>query len=469
MVLISYLRAALITTANIFLNGLTLGRYIWLEGRVRRGIFRNWGRQYRYRPLKFAQPTSEEEIVAIIQNSNRLRVFGSGHSFNSGVVSDETLVSLDKYSGVIWKDVEKKQMAVKGGTRIRDINRALLDEGWAFAALPSHDAQSIAGIISTDVHGTGRDWGFVSQSVVSLKLINGLGEIIECLPADDLFKAAIGGIGAVGIIVEVVVQAVDRFNVIQKTETVNRRDVEQKLDQLLQENEHLSLYVFPFSDKCQVNTWNRTEQGQSTLGSMREFVSHSLEALAATWVGDLLAHAGLLPKVSSLVYAIKPRTNLVMESSEAFNRTIYYLHHELEFTVPYQQTFDSLQRFVDLYERLYSDGLPYTAFELRFTPAGHNRTLLGAGRDRRSTWIDLLCIDSAGFEMYFQAAENLMREVGARPHLGKYASNIDRDYLEHVHGEEFVRFQRLVREHDPDGKFVNNFTRKLWSPMLSAL
>ena len=60
-------------------------------------------------------------------------------------------------------------MAVKGGTRVRNVVHAMLAEGWAFAALPSHDAQSIAGILSTDVHGTGRDWGFVSQSVVGLK------------------------------------------------------------------------------------------------------------------------------------------------------------------------------------------------------------------------------------------------------------------------------------------------------------
>ena len=60
-------------------------------------------------------------------------------------------------------------------------HQLLFEEGLAFRALPSHDAQSIAGILSTDVHGTGnvlgmgKEWGFVSQSVVSLKLIDGRG------------------------------------------------------------------------------------------------------------------------------------------------------------------------------------------------------------------------------------------------------------------------------------------------------
>ncbi len=83
-------------------------------------------------------------------------MFGAGHSFNDGVVSDQTLVSLDKYSGKIWIDKDKRQMAVKGGTRIREVAQLLRREGLAFRALPSHDAQSIGGILSTDVHGTGR-------------------------------------------------------------------------------------------------------------------------------------------------------------------------------------------------------------------------------------------------------------------------------------------------------------------------
>ncbi|MEJ2286865.1 MAG: FAD-binding protein [Desulfobacterales bacterium] len=232
----SYFKGAFATTCNIILNALTLGRYVWLEGRVKDGRFQNWARRFRYQPAKFVQPATEEEIVALVKNARSLRLFGSGHSFNGGVLADDTLVSLDRYSGVIWQDPEKKQMAVKGGTRVRDIVKALLAEGLAFAAQPSHDAQSIAGILSTDVHGTGRDWGFVSQSVAKLKLVDGRGRITECEPGDDLFKAAIGGVGAVGIIIEVVVQAVDRFNVAQRTEISNLVYVEQNLDRLLQEN-----------------------------------------------------------------------------------------------------------------------------------------------------------------------------------------------------------------------------------------
>ena len=458
----SYFRVAFATTFNIILNALTLGRYVWLEGRVRSGVFMNWARRFQYYPKNFVQPTTEAEIAGIVKNAKRLRVFGSAHSFNGGVVVDDTLMSLDRYSGVVWKDPAKKQIAVKAGTRVRDVIRAMHDEGLAFAAQPSHDAQSIAGILSTDVHGTGRDWGFVSESVVSLKLIDGHGEIVECRPGDDLFKAAIGGIGAVGIILEVVVQGVDRFNVQQKTEISDLTYVKNNLERLLQENDHFSLYLFPFTKKCQINTWNRTTRERSYLGTVREFLSISMDALLAAWFGNLVAYTGLLPVLSTLTHSIKKGSNLVLESSEAFTRTIYHLHQELEFTVPFEETFEACHRFIWLYEQMYPDRLPYTIFEVRFTPAGHDLTLIGAGRERRSTWIDLVCNDSAGLEKYYAAAETYLKRDGARPHLGKYCESIDRGDLERVHQEHFVKFKHLVAKHDPEGKFANSFTHRLF-------
>lgn len=481
---VSYLRVALLTTVNIVLNAVTLGRYIWLEGRVRNGIFMNWARRFCYMPEKFVQPSTETEIVELVKNSRNLRVFGSGHSFNTGVVSDETLVSLDNYSGLVHREgLKEDQLAVKGGTRVRDVVKLLFDRGLAFEALPSHDAQSIAGILSTDVHGTGRDWGFVSESVVRLRLVDGNGNIHECQPSDDLFKAAIGGIGAVGIITEVVVQGVRRFNVKQKVEmrdiSFDKENDKNDFDQLLRDglikNDHFSIYLFPFTKKCQINTWNCREKDQTILGRLQElieitkghvleFVNISIDALAAAWVGNFLAYTGRLPQLGRTYGFIRPGSDLLLESNKGFNRTIYHLHQELEFTVPYEDTFEACKRFIelyeDLYEQMYPSGLPYTLFEVRFTPE-HDNTLIGAGRGRHSTWIDLVCTDSCGFERYYGAAQRVVREIGARPHLGKYCEIFTKADMATLHGDNFTTFLNLIEKHDPDGRFANGFTRRL--------
>lgn len=458
-----YFYVALASTLNIVLYALTFGRYLWLEGRVRGGVFRNWGRRFRYRPQKFALPTTEQEIVALLKSSSGVRFFGAGHSFNDGVVADSTLVSLDDYRGVVSKDLAQKQVTFKGGTRIREIARLLLGDGLAFGALPSHDAQSIAGIISTDVHGTGRDWGFVSQWVVRFKLIDAQGNVHVCKPSDELFKAAIGGIGAVGVISEVTVQAVDRFNVEQKVELSNLSFVRENFDHIFQRNKHFSLYLFPFTQRCQINTWNPTGKKKSFLGPLREFLSISKDALLSAWFGGFMADTGLLPKLSSFAYSFKRGTDLVMESNKAFNRTIYPLHQELEFTVPFEKTFEMCRRFIELYEKMYlEERLPYTLFEIRFTPAGHDRTFIGAGRERRSTWINLVCNDSTGFERYYAAAEELMKQVDARPHLGKFCQSFTKEDMTRLHQQHFVKFLQLVEKYDPDEKFANNLTRRIF-------
>ena len=463
----SYLRVGSNTTLNIILYAATLGHYLWLEGRVRGGVFRNWARRFQYAPITYAEPSTEEEIVRIVRNSSKVRIFGAGHSFNEADVSDQILISLDNYSGLVAKDLVNHQITVKGGTRVRDIVKLLAQDGLAFAALPSHDAQSIAGILSTDVHGTGRTGGFLSDTVVRLKLLDGNGSIIVCDPADDLFKAAIGGIGAVGVILEVTVQAVPRFNINQRVNISDLDEVKQTLDTLVATNDHFSLYLFPFTDQCQVNTWNRTDQPHSPNADIREFANISLDALLAAWVGNFLAYAKLLPLSrhwSRLSYLLRRGSNLVLESDCAYNRTIYHLHQELEFTVPYEATFGVCDLLIKLYENLYSSGLPYTLFEVRFTPAGHDRTLLGAGRERRSTWIDIVCNDSDGFEAYYAAAGRLIKELGGRPHLGKYCKDFDAEYLQKLHAEHFETFQRLKIRHDPAGKFSNGFTDRLFGP-----
>jgi hypothetical protein len=458
----SYLKAGIYTTLNIIFYALKRGRYLWLEGRVRDGRFHNWAHRFRYRPQNFAQPRTEAELVEVVKNAKSLRLFGSAHSFNDGIVSDETLVSLDNFSGVVWKDLAKKQMAFKGGTRIRDVVKFLLDEGLAFSSLPSHDAQSIGGILSTDVHGTGRDWGFVSELVVSLKVIDARGQIRECVPTDDLFRAAIGGVGAAGIISEVVVQAVDRFNIEQKVEMSKFSIVMQNLDRLLQENEHLSLYVFPFTDNCQINIWNSTTKEKSTLGSLREFVSISSDALISAWFGGFMAYSGLLRPLSRLAYGFKRGTDLVLESNEGYNRTIYHLHQELEFTIPFEDTIEMCRRFRKLYEEMYSADLPYGFLEVRFTPPGHLCTFIGAGRERRSTWIDLIINDSAGFEKYYAAAEDSLKQLDARPHLGKFCQSLTTRDLARLHEEHFAKFLEVAAQQDPDKKFANVFTRRLF-------
>ena len=68
------------------------------------------------------------------------------------------------------------------------------------------------------------------------------------------------------------------------------------------------------------------------------------------------------------------------------------------------------------------------------------------------------------FETYYAAAVDLIKELGGRPHLGKYCTGFDVEYLQKLHGEYFQTFQHVMVEHDPAGKFSNTFTKRLFGP-----
>ena len=213
--------AAVKTVANVIAYVLSRGRVLLLEGRFRRGRYANWSGDRRH-SARLARPVTEAEVVEVVRSSSQLRVVGAGHSFNDGLKTAGTTVSLDNLAGVVSIDHEKHQATVWGGTRLRDVTPALLTEGLAIGSLASHDAQSVAGIVSTDVHGTGRESAHFSDHVVSLRLVDGTGTVHDVGPHDELFKAAVGGIGAVGVITQLTIQCVDAF-VLRQTSMIETR------------------------------------------------------------------------------------------------------------------------------------------------------------------------------------------------------------------------------------------------------
>src|SRR5688500_11974931 len=78
------------------------------EGRYRNGKWRDWSRSFSCRPANYFEPTSEADICRIVASASKVRVVGSGHSFNEAVLTDHTLISLDKYNKVQLRDHPSK-------------------------------------------------------------------------------------------------------------------------------------------------------------------------------------------------------------------------------------------------------------------------------------------------------------------------------------------------------------------------
>lgn len=99
------------------------------------------------------EPITEDEIQSIVRNAydnNRtVRVLGSGHSWSEIAQTNDIMISLSKYTGVVNIDSDNLKATFKAGTLLRDISLALEEEDLAMLNLGSVAYQSIAGAIST--------------------------------------------------------------------------------------------------------------------------------------------------------------------------------------------------------------------------------------------------------------------------------------------------------------------------------
>ena len=232
------------------------------------------------------------------------------------------------------------------------------------------------------------------------------------------------------------------------------------------DHDHLSFYVYPFTDLVHVHTWDRTNAPRSPLGGHREALNEAKAATMAATVGDAFAHSGRLPSTATAAMRLQAATNLVLHSHEAFSRSQYHLHQELEIAVPVERVWQSVDETRRMYERLYErNPLPFLLVEVRFSPAGHDRSLLGAGVDRASAWLCLCCNQSGAVGEYFEEIERWVRTIDGRVHLGKWCETLDVSDIARMHGERFDRFRAVRAKADPGGKFVNAFLERVLGPI----
>jgi FAD/FMN-containing dehydrogenase len=429
------------------------------EGEFDDGVWRSWHREIEVRPANYRRPRTEAELASLVAGARQVRVVGGGHGFNRSPECDDLLVSLDEMNALVHLDREHMTARVQAGVRLRDLNRLLWNEGFGLALLGSTDAQSIGGLIASDLHGTGRDHGFLSDQLHGVRVMAADGTVREARPGDGLFEAVMGALGTCGIVTEAEIGLVPAYHVSKTTAMVDRAAAEAELDATLAAHEHVSFYYVGGAETCvsvRRHTWDTTTEPLTphwpTYKAVAEIQDFAISAFVPS-VAELLAE---IQDDAVLSDALAPDRNLVMPCSDAYGRKLFYLHDEIEYGVP----FEVWRPCVDQVMRLLADRNFFSIVEVRFTP-DMSRSLLGGGAGRRTAWIELATPLGQSRDAIYAEFEEIMRRFDGQPHLGKRTS-IDAAELARLHGERFERFQRVRAAQDPGGKFLNEFTRRVF-------
>lgn len=431
------------------------------EGHYKNGVWKNWTANYEAKPDRWVEPRSEAELSDTVQNAKSLRVVGGGHSFNDSPLCDDTMVSLDAMGRVLSLDLNARTARVQAGIRLRDLNKLLYSKGLGLPMLGSTDAQSVGGLVATDLHGTGRDHGFLSEQVLSLRVMDAAGQSRTVRRGDDLFHAVFGAIGTCGIVTEVELQLVPAFRLEKITQVVDRKQTEAGISALIAGCDHLSFYYIAGGKKIEAmrqHRWLHTQAAPTENWEKKkvevELSDFAISAMAPGLAKGLVA----MDEDSKLSNALAPDHRLTMPGSVGFGRKLFYRHDEIELALPFEAWKEATAEILDLLERRKF----FSVVEVRFTP-DLTQSWIGPGAGRRSAWIELATpLAQERGEVYFEA-EQILKGYDGRPHMGKKTTMTAADMLA-THGERFVKFQKVRAAQDPKGRFLNAFARRMLVP-----
>lgn len=177
----------------------------------------NWAGNITYAAGEVHRPRSVEALRDVVAASTRVRVLGSGHSFNriAEPGGGGTLLSLAALPPVIEVDTAARTVRVGGGVRYAELAAAVHRHGLALANMASLPHISVAGSVATGTHGSGDGNGPLSSSVREIELVTADGETVVLARGDDRFGGAVVNLGALGAVTALTLGLEPAFDVEQ--------------------------------------------------------------------------------------------------------------------------------------------------------------------------------------------------------------------------------------------------------------
>ncbi len=315
---------------------------------------KNWSKNIQWQPESILYPTSEAEIQQIVQraaeNRKQIRIIGTGHSFNPLWVTQNVLISLDKYQGLVSVNKDNLQATIKGGTKLFLLGDLLYEQGMAMENMGDIDQQSIAGTISTGTHGTGLSLGTISTQVKGLRFVNGKGEIVSCSETEnrDLFKAAQVSLGVLGVITEVTLQCMPAYKLALQSRKEHLSDVLDTFQDRITNNRNFEFYWFPYTNGAWTKTSNIVNDQPDKVGIGNYLTEVVLENYLYKVVCEAARFVPALNKTASQISAASiPHLRKVFHSHKVYASKRFVRFNEMEYNIPleaFETVFKAIQK-----------------------------------------------------------------------------------------------------------------------------
>jgi L-gulono-1,4-lactone dehydrogenase len=432
--------------------------------------FKNWGGNQRCSPLALHKPSTEDELVALVQAAadagEHVKVVGAGHSFTDIACTDGHMISLDNYRRVLEVDIAAATIKVQAGITIHDLGEVLAGQGLAQPNLGDIAYQSIAGAISTATHGTGQRLGNIATQVKALSLVTADGSIVDCSAEKNanVFNAARVGLGALGVISTVTLQCVPAFVLrsVQKPRVLD--EVLEQIDELTSDNQHFEFFWIPHSDRVLAIANNPMDSPPNPPGPISAYFNDMLLENHAFGLLQRLGRANprWIPPLGRFTASLLSSRTVVDSSRRVFANERLVRFVEMEYALPREVLAPAVREVRSMID---AKGLRIS-FPIEVRVAAGDDIWLSTASGRDTCYVAVHVFQGLPFDGYFHEVEAIMNGFNGRPHWGKMhyhsAATLRPRY---AHWDDFIDVRNRL---DPDGRFSNAYLdRVLGKPQTS--
>jgi FAD-linked oxidoreductase len=418
------------------------------QGRL---LWRNWsGIQNAYPETRWA-PASEDELAATIATQKApIRAVGAGHSFMPLVPTSGTLLTLDRWAGLVSHDASSHRAVIKAGTRLGDLGPALAAVGQEMPNLPDINKQSLAGAIATGTHGTGRGFTALHGQIERMRLVTARGEILDCDASTrpELFNAARVGLGAFGIVTQVELRNRPLTRIRKRTYVVPFDEAVAQWPALVEKHRNVEFYAVPFTGLAAVIIADETQEPVRPRGPDQD--AQTLMDLKK--LRDLFGYSnGLRQRVAQALMADLPPEEAVDEGWKLLSNERPVRFNEMEFHLPLDAQMGALREVVEAIEA----HRPDVFFPIEVRIIEQDDAWLSPFYGRRSGSIAVHAYYQDEYRFLFDLIEPIFRRHDGRPHWGKLNSLRAIDFATlYPRWNDAMAVRNSV---DPDGRFLNPY------------
>lgn len=223
---------------------------------------------YSVQVARIEVPTTTQEVATIVRDwPEKLAVGGGRYSMGGQTAFHGGLhIDMRAMNRLIWLRTDEKVVRVQAGMRWRDLQDTLDPLSLAVKTMQSYSNFTIGGAVSVNAHGRYVGNGPVGNTIRALQIVLANGAVVEANRRQnfDLFRAAIGGYGAVGVITEVELELTDNVRIERLVTKVGLRDYVRYFEENILSKGvsilHNADLLPPLFDEPICTTWRKTSK-----------------------------------------------------------------------------------------------------------------------------------------------------------------------------------------------------------------